>query len=299
MKLPIRAHASRAGCARPGDRRTRLRRGLAALALAAATAGTLAVHAASARAAAGAHLSITLSASPGSFNDSHDRIVFRYEIRNNQATAARDISVFDRLPGTVCTVRTLAAGGTASCTREYSTTAADVARGSISNTATAIDADGGAGTSNTVTLAYVPGLTLTLSATVVGHSHATTFHEAGTPIVFRYLLRNSSNHSITGLVSIFSRPFGHVCTHHYFAGLGGEQLRPGGELLCSALYHTTEADVRNRSVTNTATADSFRHRATSNTVTLTYAPCPDPPGAHTDAVTAAFPDCPPPVPVTG
>ena len=83
-------------------------------------------------------LTLTDSAAPGSFNAAGQMITYFYKVSNTGAGTLTGISVTDpAVPGVSCPAASLASGASETCKGSYTTTAADLAAGKITDTATA------------------------------------------------------------------------------------------------------------------------------------------------------------------
>ncbi|MGA7972355.1 MAG: autotransporter domain-containing protein [Pseudolabrys sp.] len=120
-------------------RRVRYLRDIGVVAFAALAIATLAAPR-SAVAANGAFLSVTKTASPSTFTAVGQTITYTYVVTDfstDPSSYANTISVTDdKVTGITCPGTSLAAGASMTCTGSYTTTAADVAAGSITNTVT-------------------------------------------------------------------------------------------------------------------------------------------------------------------
>ena len=139
----------------------------------------------------------------------------------------------------------LAIGASMTCTGSYTTTAADVTAGSVTNTATATGTPAAGSLPNataqaTITRTAQPSWTLTKTP------NPATYSEAGQTITYRYVLRNTGNVSISSISIADNRISGVECP--------ATTLAVGVSMTCSGTYTTTAADVTARSVVDTATA---------------------------------------------
>ena len=86
-------------------------------------------------------LALKDSAAPGSFNAAGQVITYSYQVTNTGAGTLTGINVTDpAVPGVSCPALSLAPGTSETCTGTYTTTAADLAAGKITGTATATGA---------------------------------------------------------------------------------------------------------------------------------------------------------------
>jgi uncharacterized repeat protein (TIGR01451 family) len=178
------------------------------------------------------------------------------------------------------------------CTATYTTTQADVDRGSIRNTGTATGtppsgAPVTAESSLTVPAVQSPGITLAKSASVA------SFSAAGTKITYSYRVTNTGNVTLTS-----------VKVTDPMSGLSAitcpaTTLAPGATETCTASYATTQADVDKGSIHNTGTATGTLPGGTtvsnSSTVILPADATRVPPAPP---VAPVSPVSPTPIPVT-
>lgn len=147
-----------------------------------------------------------------------------------------------------CPTATLAAGQAETCTETYHLTAADVAAGHITNTATAtgtpvdLPAVTTGPSSVTVTIPAHPAVSVTQTASPA------TATKAGTTIRYSFVVRNTGN-----------RPLAGVAVSDTLPGLSAvvcpsATLAVGAAETCTATYTVTAADVRAGRVVSIATA---------------------------------------------
>ncbi len=177
-------------------------------------------------------------------------MTYSYLVTNSGNVTLTSIAVTDPLPGlsaVTCNTTALLPGASTSCTATYSTTQADVDRGSVTNTGTAhgtppsgppVSADSVV----TVPAVQVPGINLVKTA------EPESFSAAGTTITYSYTVTNTGNVTLDPVV--VTDPM---------TGLSGiacpfTPLAPGAEETCTATYVTVQSDVDNGSITNTGTA---------------------------------------------
>jgi uncharacterized repeat protein (TIGR01451 family) len=197
-------------------------------------------------------IAVVKSASVPSFTAAGKSITYSYLVTNTGNVTLTSVKVADPLPGlsTVnCPRQTLAPGASTTCTATYTTTQADVDRGSVTNIGTASGTVASSGqtvtAASTVTVPAIQGPAISL----VKSADTGTFAVDGTVITYRYVVTNTGNVTLTSigvtdpLPGLSAIDCGGVTT-----------LAPGGSVTCTASYTTTQADVDAGSVTNTATA---------------------------------------------
>jgi uncharacterized repeat protein (TIGR01451 family) len=240
---------------------------------------------------------IAKSASVSTYAAAGTAITYQYQLTNTGTVSLTSVHVTDPMAGlsaVTCPDPTLAPSSSETCTATYSTTQADVDRGSISNTATVSARPPDISpSSNTVQIPIVVlQSTHTTNAPVPGPSHpnnirlvsarvqavadpqdtgmsvaksadASSYVSANTTIHYRYDLAN------TGVVSLAS-----VHVTDPMPGLSpvscpNSTLAPGATESCTATYTTTQTDVsKGTTLTNTATATGTPP-AVSSTASLT------------------------------
>jgi uncharacterized repeat protein (TIGR01451 family) len=222
-----------------------------------------------------AALTVTKSASPAQFTATGQTITYTYEVTNTGQVALSGLSVTDDGPGTpavTCDDTNLAVGAHTTCHASYNTTAADVAAGKVTNTATATaQTRGGAivkATSNKVSVPYA-GLK------IVKDVEETAYSATGQTLHYTFTVTNTGNVTLNNVAVADNGPGSPTVT------CPGTTLAPGASFVCTATYTTTAADVAAGRITDNATVTATAGRgttvtATSNTVTLVACtPCKD------------------------
>ena len=191
-------------------------------------------------------ISIDKSASVESFSQAGTEITYSYLVTNEGNVTLSPVHVSDSRGLTVgCPHGRLAPGRDMTCTATYVTTQTDLNNGGVTNTGTAVGTTPGGGTVTdastlTVDAVQAPGISVVETASVESYS------QAGTPITYFYHVTNEGNVTLTGVSVTDSRGLAVGCPL--------TTLDPGEEMVCTAAYVTTIADVDNGSITNTATA---------------------------------------------
>src|SRR3954453_14686174 len=200
-------------------------------------------------------ITVQKSASPTTFAEAGTPISYTYVVTNNGNVTLTGVRVTDPHVGLsplVCDPTqpaTLEPGDTMTCEATYTTTQADVNRGSIENTGTATGTTPSGDTvtdsdTATVTASQAPAITVEKSAS------PTTFAAAGTPISYTYVVTNNGNVTLTNVR--VTDPHADlspiVCDP-----VQGSSLDPGKQMTCEATYTTTQADVNRGSIVNTGT----------------------------------------------
>jgi len=230
---------------------------------------------------AGPAISLDKAVSLTSITAAGQVVTYTLTATNSGNTTLNSVRVADALPGLVmgtCSPTqgsSLAPGAKMTCTATYTSTQADVDRGSIVNTATATATDShgtdvNASQSKTVTAAAAPAVQLTKTASP---SQVST---VGTDVTYTFVVRNSGNVTLNqiALTDPLSGLGAISCTP---TALGGS-LAPGATTTCTAVRKSTQDDIDAGQVTNTATVngtapDGTKVSATSSAkVTATQSP---------------------------
>ena len=194
--------------------------------------------------------------------DEGDTITYTFDVTNTGTVALTNVIVSDpKLPGLACTVPTLAVGATQTCaasSNTYVITAADVAAGKVTNTATAKATPPGTIPSPTATspevdtptaATPVASFTLAKHATVADTNGNTVIGDEGDTITYTFEVTNTGTVALTNVVVSDPKLPGLACTV--------PTLAVGATQSCAASSNTyviTAADVTAGKVTNTATA---------------------------------------------
>ena len=204
-------------------------------------------------------ITVAKSASPSIYSAAGAAITYTYTVTNTGNTSLASVTISDNHigspPGTAfaCGSGTLAAGAQRTCTATYTTTAADVSAGSVTNSATASAVSGSGGNQVTVTSnpaaatisMAAPALTMAKSVT------ETSFSTVGTVLHYSYLVKNTGNVTVTGPSRIADNKI-NGGTSFICAVLG--DLVVGATVSCNMTYTVTQSDLNAGSVTNSAVA---------------------------------------------
>ena len=203
----------------------------------------------------GPGIDIEKSASPTTYGAPGQVVTYTFEVTNSGNVTLTDVRVSDPLAGlsplscAPAQPASLDPGATMTCTATYTTTQADVNRGSIANTATVTGTPptGSAVTDTDSALVEAiqgPGIDIEKSAS------PTTYGAPGQVVTYTFEVTNSGNVTLDG-----------VRVSDPLAGLSPlscapaqpASLDPGATMTCTATYTTTQADVNRGSIANTAT----------------------------------------------
>ena len=212
---------------------------------------------------------------PDNRADVGDEIEYTLTATNAGNVTLTGVTIADpKLGALVCTPpqpATLAPGAQLVCTGSYTLTQADLNGGSVGNTATG-DTDQTPPTTaiETVPLPQAPALTLTkhgvLDPTVAGPANRA---DVGDEIDYTLTATNAGNVTLTGVTVTDPKLGTLVCVPPQPA-----TLAPGAQIVCTATYTLTQADLNSGQVQNIATTDSTETppAQTTETVQLPQAP---------------------------
>ena len=179
-----------------------------------------------------------------------DHVPYEFIVTNGGRVAVTDLVVHDPVIGPVtCPVTRLEPDETVTCTATYTLTAADVARGSIDNTAVATGDSARTPVSSPPSIEHLdvtepPGLTLEKLVDTPGPFHA------GKTVRYSYLVSNTGGTALDNIRVTDDHVTGISCAAPSLAPSGS----PGDKTVCDGTYLITRADAFNGLVTNTATA---------------------------------------------
>ncbi|GAP40069.1 DUF7507 domain-containing protein [Flexilinea flocculi] len=203
-------------------------------------------------------VTVAKSVLPTAFTTAGNTLTYTYTVTNTGNTTLSSITISDDHIGSpagtafACGSGTLAAGATRTCSVSYTVTAADIASGSVKNTATASSISGSGGNQIVVNSDPVsvtankaaPALTMSKNVT------ETSYSNVGTVIHYAYTVKNTGNVSVTGPITISDNMINggssFTCSNN--------NLAVGGSISCNAIYLVNQTDLDKGSVTNTASA---------------------------------------------
>ena len=197
-------------------------------------------------------------------------VLYTYQVANSgNVTSAAPIRVSDnRFPGLLtCSTTALAPGAQVSCSQTYTFTAADIAAGFVTNTASATD---GVATSNTASVtvpqAGSPGLTLVKASTTP------SFDALTDTISYTFTVTNSGNTQIVSSqpITVDDPKVGPVSCAGQPAILNtvASGLSPNNFQCTATFAGLTQADIDAGQFANTATA-SFTYNGPSGSTVIT------------------------------
>ncbi|MCX5401986.1 hypothetical protein [Streptomyces sp. NBC_00102] len=209
-------------------------------------------------------LSLTLdkSADDTRVYQAGDEVTYTYTVTNSGDTTLTDVTVTDDLVTDVtCDSTTLAPGATTTCTGTYTITAADAARGTVTNLAAAAGQAGGTrvvSPPDDVTLRTQPqgepGLRLVKSVDDARR------YQVGDAVTYTYTVTNTGPSEVTGVTVTDDHVSGVTCAETTLAPAG----LPGDSTTCTGTYTVTGADAERGSVVNIAVATAENGTVQSN-----------------------------------
>ncbi|MEV5573787.1 hypothetical protein AB0L06_27410 [Spirillospora sp. NPDC052269] len=195
-------------------------------------------------------ITVAKSADPTTYSTVGETITYSYHVTNTGDVTLYNVGINDNLPGLssiTCNDSTLAPGQSTDCSATYHITQEDLNNGSVHNSATAFGTPPSATTpiesppdDVTITANANPGLTVEKSA------YPTSFDGAGQTIYYSYRVTNTGNVPLTS-VGVTDSVIPYITC-------ASTTLNPGESTTCNGTYTTTQQDVDNGSVHNTATA---------------------------------------------
>ncbi len=210
-------------------------------------------------------IAIVKSASISSFSAPGTKVTYSYKVTNTGNVTLALVDVDDPmfwLSKVSCPTTTLTPGVSETCTATYTTTQADVNRGSIKNTGTVFAMSPSwrwvtASSSVIVPAVQTPKVAIVKSASIK------SFSSPGTKVTYSYKVTNTGNVTLTS-----------VTVTDPMSGLSKvscptSTLAPTVSETCTATYTTTQADVKRGSITNTGTATGTSPSGTKMSATST------------------------------
>lgn len=213
-------------------------------------------------------LGLVKSSTATSFNAVGALLPYSYLVTNTgNVTLTDPVTVTDdRIAAVSCPplpAGGLAPGASLTCTGSYAVTQADLDAGSVTNIATAQSGPVTSGQATlTITGSQQPGLALDKTTTT------SRYDSIGDTLAYSYRVTNTGNVTLVVPIVVtdnrIAAPNSVACP-----ALPAGGLAPGAELVCTATYTVTQADLDAGSVTNTATAASGSVTSAPDSVTVT------------------------------
>ena len=198
-------------------------------------------------------LTLTISASPTSYEQVGQQITYTYVIKNsgNTTLTPDQFKVTDNLISATpfnCgeAGTTLASNATVTCTAAHAITEAELNAATLTNLATA--SGGGAGTSSQASFTINKGIkALTLTTT----ANPTTYNQVGQQIIFTYVIKNGGTGNLGP--AQFTINDNLISPTAFNCGDANVSLAPNATFTCSAAYTIKQEDLGVASLTNAAT----------------------------------------------
>ncbi len=198
-------------------------------------------------------LTLTISASPTSYEQVGQQITYTYVIKNsgNTTLTPDQFKVTDSLISTTpfnCgdAGTTLASNATVTCTAAHAITEAELNASTITNLATA--SGGGAGSSSQASFTINKGIkALTLTTT----ANPSTYNQVGQQIIFTYVIKNGGTGNLGP--AQFTINDNLISPTAFNCGDANVSLTPNATFTCSAAYTIKQEDLGVASLTNAAT----------------------------------------------
>lgn len=227
-------------------------------------------------------MTLEKTASSGPFTAAGQVVTYSFMVTNTGNVTLDDIAISDlpalftgsgALSPVTCGQTSLIPGAAVTCTASYTLTQADVDQASITNTATATASSGLGGPlqsapdSTTTTIAAAPAITLVKTAGPGG------FTEAGQQVTYSFIVSNTGNVTLTD-VAVTELEFTGTGTAPVITCPPSEvaALAPGDDVVCTATYVLTQADIDSGSVVNSASASAAPPTGPAVTATPSVAP---------------------------
>lgn len=206
-------------------------------------------------------IALVKSASPEAYG-AGDTITYTFTVTNSGNVTLDDVAVDEgaftgsgELSAVVCDPTTLPPGASVDCTATYTTTQADVDRGSLRNEATATGTPpGGADpVTSDPSEALLPAEDPAPGISIVKSADRAELVE-GETITYSFLVTNTGNVTLTEVAVAEGEFTGSGSLSEIECPAGAASLAPGAQILCTGTYVVTQADVDAGVIENTATA---------------------------------------------
>jgi len=216
-------------------------------------------------------LTITKSAAPITYNAAGQPITYTYTVTNSGNVNLSDITVKDTTLNQRISISngSLVPGQSTMGTYTYMTSQTDVENDYVVNTATSSGIFNNNTVSNTTTATVnavqSPALLITKTASVspINGDTQGTYSAPGQFITYTYKVQNTGNVYLSNIWIIDD----HITSS---ITMSSSNLAPGQSTIGNATYSTTQLDIDNGSVVNTATSSCiFNNNTVSNTTTAT------------------------------
>lgn len=243
-------------------------------------------------------ITVEKSASPETLAAAGETVTYSFVVTNTGNVTLSDVSVIEGeftgtgvLSDVVCppAAASLAPAAQVTCTATYTVTQEDVDTGSVNNTATAtgVPPSGEPPVSppaeNEITFPPAPAITVVKSADEAAQNNLVVDQE----VTYSFLVTNTGNVTLTDV----------TVDEGEFTGTGelspvecpapAASLAPGSQVICTATYTVTQADVDAGSVTNSATGTGVPPTGEPPVSPPSEVTVPSPPAPALDVVKSA------------
>jgi hypothetical protein len=192
-------------------------------------------------------LDLKKTARPWTYTHAGQRVTYTYRVTNTNHFTLRDVHVTDdhiHRP-IFCTPSRIASGETATCTATYTITGADVRRGHVTNTASAIGKtlnghDVRSRPADATVRAKKQKAAIGLVKSAVPHAYSAP----GQTITYSYRVTNTGDVPLHSIMLDDNKLGAITCPR--------TTLAPGQSMTCTATYTTTQRDVRAGHIDNSA-----------------------------------------------
>jgi large repetitive protein len=194
-------------------------------------------------------LTIDKTAGTPSGNTAGSTIAYTFLVTNTGNVTLTGLLINDANldAAAVCPVTTLAPGASTTCTGTHTITQAEVNAGTVNNSATATGTPPGGGTTTSPPDTTSTPIAATPSLTIDKTAGAPSGSTAGSTIAYTFLVTNTGNVTITGLlINDANLDAAAVCPV--------TTLAPGASTTCTGTHTITQAEVNAGTVNNSATA---------------------------------------------
>ena len=204
-------------------------------------------------------LTILKSASPTTVSSADTVVTYSFLVTNVSSVTVNSLSVVDTpsapagalTSGPSCPVSSLASGASTTCVGTYVVSTADISHGNISDSAIAHATPVGGSQYSSAPSAVTVLVSPSASLSIAKSASPTSVTTAGTVITYSFVVTNTGNVVMINLIvhDTPTAPAGALTTN---PNCPGTSLNPGSSMLCTATYKTTQADIDNGSISDSA-----------------------------------------------
>jgi len=198
--------------------------------------------------------SLVKTAAPATVNKVGDVITYTFTVTNNGKATLSGGAISDPMLDAAgvsihCPAWALDSGQSVTCTAQYPVTAADIANGVVTNTATGTSTDSNG---DTVTAPPTTVSTPVSAISIQKTADRTAFVDSSDVIGYSFLVANTGTASLTGVG--VTDPMLSAATPPIPVSCPSTVLAAGASMTCEADYSPTAMDIHAGSVVNTATS---------------------------------------------